>query len=286
MWAIPYQTFRNCRPLLGNALLRTIREGEVTNVDTWQGQDVRDSAWGATYELQNAIICVDVAGTAREAQIVTDCNMPWAEGHFLERVSGKPLNPPPSAMDWPFTQAGHEAVTSDTKFSHTYPERFWPKQIPEGDEDGTMYYRRPRGIRFYYGDLGDVVKLLAKDPQTRQAYLPVFFPEDTGVVHGERVPCTLGYHFMIRENKLNITYFIRSCDFLRHFPDDVYFAMRLAQWVRNELESMWGADFSKATGGHEDDAPIDLGLGDLTMHMCSLHVFEGDRALMEHRYGA
>ena len=66
-----------------------------------------------------------------------------------------------------------------------------------------------------YGDLDDVVTLLTNDPLTRQAFLPMWFPEDTGVVHGTRVPCSLGYHFMQRDGRLSITYYIRSCDIVR-----------------------------------------------------------------------
>ena len=71
------------------------------------------------------------------------------------------------------------------------------------------------GIRFSYGDFNDVLDLLEKEPFTRQAFLPIWFPEDTGCHHGERVPCTIGYHFMRRGNFLSVVYMIRSCDYIR-----------------------------------------------------------------------
>jgi thymidylate synthase len=76
-----------------------------------------------------------------------------------------------------------------------------------------------------------VIDLLRDRPTTRQAFIPIWFPEDTGAHHGERVPCTLGYHLMARDGRLKIVYYMRSCDFLRHFRDDVYMAGRLCQWV-------------------------------------------------------
>ena len=145
------------------------------------------------------------------------------------------------------------------EFAHTYPERMWPKYA------GYIIPGQPlvqKGIRFFYGDLEDVVNLLIKSPGTRQAFLPIWFPEDTGVVHGERVPCTLGYHFMIRNGKLQITYYMRSCDLIRHFQDDVYMAGRLAQWVRDQLNN------------HLHNTVYDV--GELVMHIVSLHCFEGD----------
>ena len=146
-------------------------------------------------------------------------------------------------------------VPREVRFSHTYPERLWPKYAAGADV--------PRkGIRFEYGDLNDVVNQLSKSPNTRQAYLPLWFPEDTGAVHGERVPCTLGYHFIIRDGVLDISYFMRSTDLLRHFQDDVYLAVRLAQWVVDQLR---------------DDHPHrPLRVGKLIFHTANLHIFDSD----------
>src|SRR5690606_6346025 len=113
-------------------------------------------------------------------------------------------------------------------FSHTYPERFWPKWA--GVEDYGMKLRdfTHEGIRFLYGDYNDLIEVIKKDPTTRQAYLPIWFPEDlNAAINGQRVPCTLGYHFIIRRGYLHINYFIRSCDIIRHFKNDIYLACRL-----------------------------------------------------------
>src|SRR3546814_17811567 len=79
-----------------------------------------------------------------------------------------------------------------------------------------------------------------RSPYTRQAYLPVWFPEDTGSASGQRVPCTLGYQFLIRETPagkvLHIIYNMRSCDFMRHLADDIYMTIRLAQWMPDQLQ--------------------------------------------------
>lgn len=195
----------------------------------------------------------------------TLCNLPWAEDHFQERVSGQPLNPPPSEQWWPFNQNGNAAHKADEKFSHTYPERFWPKRanaFPTDDNPEGVNW----GIRYKLGDLSDVVALLRRSPASRQAYLPVWFPEDTGTVHGGRVPCSLGYHFLIRGGQLHCWYSMRSCDLLRHFPDDVYMAGRLVQWVCDQLNDPGGLDPEQAL----------LYPGVLTMTISSLHVFETD----------
>lgn len=257
------------------------------DVGEWQGRDIKGDRSKVTWEIREAVLQLGMPDSMSEAQQVISPNLPWAEDHFLERVGGRPVNPPPSASTWPFAQAGHvEHVDKEGKFSHTYPERFWPKhaghdrcncphaaEVEDGKAEGyyshhwNCRYHGRRGIRFSYGDLDDVVNRLVKSPLTRQAYLPMWFPEDTGAPEGERVPCTIGYHFMIRDGRLHVSYTIRACDFMRHFKDDVYMAIRLGQWVRHEFEKQ---------------TQVWVGMGDLTMHIGSFHIFDGDRPMVKH----
>lgn len=129
------------------------------------------------------------------------------------------------------------------------------------------------GIRFHYGDLSDVVDLLVRSPLTRQAYLPVWFPEDTGAVDSQRVPCTLGYHFMIRDGKLSCRYYLRSCDIYRHFSNDMYLAARLQRWVCDEVNRR--SHESKLTQGTQF-SEMALRPSRLIVHIASLHAFLGD----------
>ncbi|WP_396190262.1 thymidylate synthase, partial [Flavobacterium sp.] len=82
-------------------------------------------------------------------------------------------------------------------------------------------------------------------------------PEDTGSVSGQRVPCTLGYHFQMNGNQLDLVYHIRSCDYYRHLRDDIYLAMRLALWVKNHLNP-------------------EIILGEFCMFISNLHIFENE----------
>lgn len=242
----------------GAYLRGLLLERPPTWANFWQSQNiVPDHPMAISYELRNVILSVDVPPTLVRWQKIVEPNLPWAEDHFLERVSGEPLNPPPSEAWWPHAVKGNAEHKEGEQFSHTYPERFWPKRAGEFTPVSEEGFPPILGIRYYYGDLLDVLNLLDKDPGTRQAYLPVWFPEDTGAVEGQRVPCTLGYHFLQRDDKLHCTYFIRSCDFVRHFQDDLYMAGRLVQWVSEQLG-------------------IAVVPGELVMHMDSLHVFQGD----------
>jgi hypothetical protein len=202
-------------------------------------------------------------------------NLPWAEDHFLERVGGKPLNPGVQWRNWPWALSADKFRTEGEAFSHTYMERYWPKragQMLTGDDLPHL------GIRYRYGDLNDVIDHLLGDPLTRQAYFPVWFPEDTGVVHGERVPCSLGYHWILRNGYLHTSYFIRSCDFVRHFRDDLYLSTRLTYWLLDQLrkkqEELGLLAVNAGPGYWIDWKSVQLGL--FTFHCVSMHCFVND----------
>lgn len=248
------------------------------DVGEWQSQKIEMMM----LEMLHVVMEMPMPKTQEGAAEVTGARLPWAEDHFLERVGGEPLNPSPSEAWWPFREKKNGDTNTTHKsegnaFSHTYPERMWPKNArPEYiDEDGVAQWEPLQGIRFAYGDLRDVVMQLYKSPNTRQAYLPIWFPEDTGAVHGKRVPCTLGYHFIIRDRKLDVSYFMRSTDLLRHFQDDIYLAIRLAQWVVEQVNDY------HFTEGHPSEL-ADIEVGNLIFHTANLHIFEGDKPLIDY----
>ena len=235
--------------------------GQVVKTEKWQGIVAPDDM----NEVMMHAFRFAIPKTLDELVSEVKPNLPWADDHFNERVCGIPLNPPPSNEWWPFNQKKNEKFKTEEKFSHTYPERLWPKHSGE-DPSAVM-----EGIRYQYGDFLDVINLLQREPFTRQAYLPMWFPEDTGSVHGERVPCTLGYHFMRRGDNLHLVYHIRSCDYLRHFRDDIYMACRKLMWVLDELKSR---DPEKWNGVEP---------GWYMMTITSLHCFNKEKEVLRQR---
>ena len=223
--------------------------GEEVDAGRWQGFATGGRPDLMTKEVINLQWSARMPDDMEEAVALIGPNMPWAEDHFQERISGEASNPGEEYKNWPWWREQDDQTMVNGKFSHTYQERFWP---PKG----------MLGIRYRYGDLDDVIGHLSENPLSRQATFPIFFPEDTGVLHGGRVPCTLHYHFLMRQHKLHLWYPIRSCDAVRHFRDDVYMAVRLAQHVLARLD--W--------------ANVDLGY--LNFNAYSFHVHKGDL----HRY--
>jgi hypothetical protein len=230
-------------------------DGEEVDPGHWQGVSTEGHPDLVTREIINLHWSAMMPSTMEEAQALIMPNLPWAEDHFHERVSGVPTNPGKEYKNWPWWNEQDEHTMVAGQFTHTYQERFWPPTIP--------------GIRYHYGNLTDLIGLLTENPHTRQATFPIFFPEDTGATHGGRIPCTLHYHFLLRGNRLHMWYPIRSCDAVRHFRDDVYMAVRLCHYVLDRLydpSTLW--------------AEVEPGYLHFTAY--SFHVNKGDI----HRYGA
>jgi hypothetical protein len=262
--------YPNFRAAIDAARQRLIDVGRWVKPDQWQSRDVSTRPEAEMRETLHFSFQVPLSGENLKA-LAADIgpNLPWADDHFQERVGGEPLNPGEQWAKWPWGNSASTFRNSHGQFSHTYMERFWPTfaGMTTGGKLGEeeLVGEGRNGIWFGYGDLNDVVDHLHRHPLSRQAYLPIWFPEDTGVAHGERVPCTLGYHFIMRDGFLHTTYYIRSCDIVRHFQDDIYLAVRLKLWLLNKLRER-DATWKKVAPGF------------FVMHVTSLHAFKNDIA--------
>lgn len=226
---------------------------------------MNDDTTASTHELQYVRDVFDVPITEKLWQDMVQPNLPWAEDHFQERISGEPLNPAPSEAWWPFARQGNAEHKKNEKFSHTYPERFWPRMANLGGStaEGRVVYVPHVGLRFEYGDFADLIELLGQNYRSRQAYLPIWFPEDLRAARrGERVPCSMGYHFIWNphHDAMDCVYTMRSCDLVRFYRDDIYMAGRLLQHVCTWLQR----------------TP-----GQLVVNIDNLHCFPGDLSLLK-----
>lgn len=249
------------------------------NTGIWQSIDVSNKPDMETMEVLNHTVQFDANNLSLDnLKYQIKPNLPWADDHFLERVCGFPLNPGKEWKNWPWANSANSFRDENGQFNHSYMERYYPQYA--GQTEDNDYYEKeqiPRtsasgmpknvGIRERYGDLDDIINHLAEHPHTRQAYMPIFFPEDTGVSHGGRVPCSLGYHFILRDNRFHCIYYLRSCDFYRHFRDDIYLTVRLQMWILGKLwllSNQWE----------------EVEMGEFTMHITSLHCFVNDYRIL------
>lgn len=223
----------------------------------WQAVDVSRKPEMAMRELFPVSFSVPLRGLEDLSHWQADImpNLPFADIHFDERVGGIGTNPGEAWKIWPWGNAadGHRTEEGG-RFTHTYQERFWPTRLDDSNA-------APKGIRYPYADYMDLINHLQEDPLSRQAYFPIWYPED-GNCQG-RKPCTLGYHFFMRFDYLHVIYYIRSCDFVRHFRDDCYLTVRLLLHTLDILRKR--SDFWR-----------DVKPGMFIMHITSLHMFVND----------
>lgn len=241
------------------SILKQFREKSI-EVSRSSWQDRQDNF--NFLELKNYLITVNINNINPIKEFCPD--LPWADVHFEERISGFPLNPTPSHKMWNCKTEEH--LNPEGKFDHTYPERFWFSKCQD------------QGYRFKNGDLKTLINSLKKNPLTRQAYLPIYTFEDlTAGLQGRRVPCTLGYHFSFntdtcdsRESySFDVNYFMRSTDVLRHLNNDLYFTYRLAEYIFREISHQIKLDNFK--------------LGEMTFFTSNLHCFSNDSYTLEKR---
>lgn len=153
----------------------------------------------------------------------------WADAEFLERVSGKMLNPGEAwkLREDVWSEFLVENIPGHTKtFDYTYSERMNQK-FPYKDKFISM--------------VDAVINLLRDDHDTRKAIINIYWGEDAGLLDGrKRIPCSMYYDFLIRKNhngeeQLNICYHQRSSDFITHFGNDVYLAWKLMEYVAEKV---------------------------------------------------
>jgi thymidylate synthase len=132
----------------------------------------------------------------------------WVSMEFLERISKNFINP------------GNAWLLRKEE---------WEKFLNEKGEMDYTYNERLQG-------LDKVMAELKRNPDTRQAWLPIFERKDLDGLGGKkRIPCSLGYNFSIREGKLNLTYIQRSADMVAHLGNDIILAHMMQKYVQLEL---------------------------------------------------
>lgn len=214
--------------------------GVRVHPQTYQDQDVRDRPEFETVELSPAVFTVLEPGLDLVAWLrdrVGEAGLAWAYAESEHRWSAidddveNDLNPGPA---WPLRASVWREFLHDGKFAYTYAERF-----------------------AIGGALRRIVDELIRNPDTRQAVLPVFqgaydLPNLGGIA---RIPCSLQYQFLRRRGVLDVIYSMRSSDFVTHFPYDLFFAIDLQ---------------------HRIATKVGIAVGRLTFFSGSLHAYKKD----------
>jgi thymidylate synthase len=111
------------------------------------------------------------------------------------------------------------------------------------------------------GTVEQMSRILNADLDSRRAYLPIYSSQDSlRASQSTRIPCSLGYHFMVRSDdgirRLHMTYFMRACDFDHFWLSDLL------------LAGFMGAQVACRLGG-------EVQLGNLVHSIISFHLIRG-----------
>lgn len=212
--------FENCIDAISEVTRDLFSRGQLAFDPSVQGKQVSRAKFemkellGYSYTILNGTDKAAMIEWARENFVKCDITVEWAELWFKERISGIPYNPPPSWKLRP--NMWEKYLDEEGKFSYTYCERMQHFEM--------------------------IVEALQQNPYRRGAYQTIFESSKDleALLRGERIPCSLGYHFMVRPSiygdQVKVFYYMRSCDLINHFASDVYIAFRTMEAVAEALD--------------------------------------------------
>lgn len=226
--------FDNSIQMLDEVKRDIIKFGRIVKPKSQQDKLIQNNRDYETWEIEK--YSFGVLDTTDIFEVVKDGN--WATKEFDERVNMfEPWINPGKA--WELRKEYWQDYIHNGKLCYSYNERMGPY-------------------------LYDLINLLKDDPDTRQAIL-VLFRQDIDTDHTlgmGRIPCSISYHFMIREGKLDIIYYMRSCDFMEHFRNDYALACMFKDWMAVQVEVPAGTTYMDMDSLHiyRKDVPDSLSI--------------------------
>jgi thymidylate synthase len=138
----------------------------------------------------------------------------YCEQEIADRTCGEPLNP-----------------------GNSYKIRLdlWQSLMSKDDGDKFDYTYSERINNLH--QLDNAIAALKEDIHSRRSFISIWDPKDSCDVAGfnTRVPCSISYQFLIRNNKLMVLYYIRSNDYFKHFVIDIWLTHAIQEYVRQQV---------------------------------------------------
>ena len=194
--------YRNCSDAIGDIGREFRKVSTEVWTQTMQNKDISENEDYKTKEIEGfSFAILDTS----DKDLMPEVTKTWAEAEFEERISGSNLNP---GKAWELRkEVWTEFLTDSGKFDYTYSERI-----------GLQHQKA-------------IHELIAR-PETRQAIIQIHNREiDDKVMGSKRIPCSMFYQFMLRDGKLDVIYVMRSSDFVTHFQNDIYLAIKMQEYI-------------------------------------------------------
>lgn len=168
---------------------------------------------GNTYELLN--VKIQIADLTNPIVSIRDISIPYLFGELL----------------WYFR--GNNRLAFISKFSS-----FWNHLSDDGHTCNSAYgyiiFRK-----YGFDQLRKIIDLLRHDPTSRRAVININVPNEK-VIETKDEPCTISIQFILRDNKVHCTVYMRSNDIWFGFPYDVAFFTELQRIVALNLSAEMG----------------------------------------------
>ena len=150
----------------------------------------------------------------------------------------------------------------------------WAEQLLliSGEHDNELlarYSKRGGDMLNHYGAYGprirdqlpEVIRELSADKDSRRAIAYVNRPDDLRYAKELNMPCTLGYHFMIRNDRLELVCYMRSWDLVWGLSYDIPNAVQLQMLVAADMGLQLGPYSHVAGSGHVYERHYNLEVG-------------------------
>lgn len=233
--------FRNCSDMVQEMDRELFQSGIRVDVNHYQNKKLEGED-RFTKEIVGVQFCISKPLKGRKEMLEfifkddADRIEQYCIQEFKDRISPIPLNPGESYKIRHDLWQTLKSNTDETIFDYTYSERLYDK----------------------WQHILDAFK---EDKHTRQAVMQVFSHSDTAKHGGfTRIPCSLSYQFLIRNDQLHCIYTMRSNDYYKHFVIDVFLAAEGIQYLVDQLK----------------DTYPELETGKLYYQAGSLHAYNSD----------
>jgi len=207
--------YANCYELMSEIFREVWEMGHIVHPNSMQNKVVKDNEEYSTKEITNYSYSLTSINRVNNLFFADERSFKWANAEFQERVSKEYQNP---GYAWEIRKdIWKEFINSQGEFDYSYNDRI-----------STSLKR--------------VIKELKRNPDSRQAIISIWKPSvDSFGLGGEfRVPCSIYYQILVRDNRVNIIYNQRSADVVTHFGNDVYLAWQLMRYVASKIDTPEG----------------------------------------------
>lgn len=222
--------YEDCYQLISEIRRDVYEMGAIVKPKSMQNRNIEGNILYETKEILNYSYCLQTL--EKEHMLFIDKeSYEWCKAEFNERVDPSCINP---GKAWELRpQVWREYLGEDGDFDYSYGERLnelsnpaFPYMTNRPDQNDGM--------------LKHIIGELNRNPDTRQAILSIWDKQkDPNRIGGlRRVPCSMYYQIIIRDNMVHIIYNQRSCDVVTHFGNDVWQAWHLKEFITQQLRTM------------------------------------------------